>query len=226
MKFSDISEDALLEVEYDIKKILKRLCIDVDVEISSSRSGSSVHFETTSFDTVPNLFFKVWVEGNGVIAKIRKDIDDGNTSEVGLAIRILVQDLWHYENANVEHMVTHLFDLSMKYTIGSVEAEHGDWSSALRAVNGRTYPIVQYKLTIVPSTDYQTNITPILVDFLRNIVNPFVYDRVVPKRRNIMPRLDFVDMDVAPFVAVPHYYNRWEWLDEMLKAAARREVAE
>ena len=106
--------------------------------------------------------------------------------------------VFKYAENNVDDMVVKLFDLSLTNKISAVYPSR-EWCGKYGG----------FDMVVVPSRDYQTNITPKLIDFFQVLVNPFALDYLKePFRKNCVVQYnpptwgDFL----APFTP----YNPWE----------------
>lgn len=106
--------------------------------------------------------------------------------------------VFKYAENNVDDMVVKLFDLSLTSKISSVYPSM-DWNGQYGA----------FDLIVVPSMDYQTNITAKLIDFFRVLVDPYSLDYLKePFRRNCV--VQYNQPAWGDFFAPLTPYNPWE----------------
>ena len=109
--------------------------------------------------------------------------------------------VFKYAENNVDDMVVKLFDLSLTSKIVSVFPSR-EWCGKYGG----------FDMVIVPSMDYQTNITAKLIDFFKVLVNPYALDYLKepfnePFKQMCNP-LNYGEFAYGYGVVTP--YNPWE----------------
>ncbi len=107
--------------------------------------------------------------------------------------------VFKYAQNNVDDMVVKLFDLSLTSKISYVFPTM-PWRREYGA----------FDMSVVPSRDGQTNITPKLIDFFQVLVNPFALDYLKkPFREGWVSQYSPSIWGESNFAPVTHY-NPWE----------------
>ena len=109
--------------------------------------------------------------------------------------------VFKYAENNVDDMVVKMFDLSLAYRISSVFPSR-EWCGKYGG----------FDMVIVPSMDYQTNITAKLIDFFQVLVNPFALDYLKEpfkgQFKQMCNPLNYGEFAYGYGIVTP--YNPWE----------------
>ena len=106
--------------------------------------------------------------------------------------------VFKYAENNLDDMVVKLFDLSLTSKISSVYPSR-EWCGKYGG----------FDMVIVPSMDYQTNITAKLIDFFKVLVDPYALDYLKePFRGNCV--VQYNPPTWGDFFAPLTPYNPWE----------------
>lgn len=107
--------------------------------------------------------------------------------------------VFKYAENNADDMAVKLFDLSLTYRISSVFPSR-EWCGKYGG----------FDMVVVPSRDYQTNITAKLIDFFKVLVDPYALDYLKePFRGNWVAQYNPPIWGEVYYAPVTHY-NPWE----------------
>ena len=109
--------------------------------------------------------------------------------------------VFKYAENNADDMVVKLFDLSLAYRISSVFPSR-EWCGKYGG----------FDMVVVPSMDYQTNITAKLIDFFQVLVHPFALDYLKEpfkkQFKQMCNPLNYGEFAYGYGIVTP--YNPWE----------------
>lgn len=119
-----------------------------------------------------------------IIDCIKQNIVEGETADF-LTFVVLDKDTDKrhcFGEEEIDDFIQIMFYYSMAKTVIGVrpvrrDNTHSRWS-VLRSYNGNVCPITGYVLVLSQSSDYQTNISPMLMKFLEAIIKKGVIDKL------------------------------------------------
>ena len=166
-----------------------------------------------------------------IIDYIKQHIMEGETSDY-LTFEIFDSDAderqWFGEDT-IDDFIQSMFDYSMTKTVIGIrplrwDNTHKRWND-VKSYNGNMCPIISYTLVLKQSSDYQTNISPMLMKFLEVILKEGIIDKLAfPMGRN---RIEYEFRGYnngTPIIYIPSE-DPWDALERYLREGEEEEAS-
>lgn len=153
-----------------------------------------------------------------IIRYVKKEMMKGELGQfIELNVYVLkkdgtTQDVFKYDERNIDNLPPMMFDLSITRRIVAIYAYFGFWEH--RKDNGGHSAIIGFDIMVDESKDGQTNITAKLLDFFNLLVTPWGLEKLKePFNMNYwkMPEITS-GYGSGQFIMMPPP-NIWEWLE-------------